>query len=49
MKKSFSIDNQDSWSLLHNPNCKQGIEQLEQKSSSIQGANKKKKKLSGGK
>ena len=48
IKKSLGIDGQDAWFSSHNPSCKQGTEQLEQESSSIQGANKKGKKLSGG-
>ena len=48
MKKSFGIDDQDSRSSSHNPSRKRGTEQLEQESSSVQGANKKGKKLSGG-
>lgn len=45
----MGIDDQDSQSLLRDPSCKQGTEQLEQESSSIQRANKKWKKLSRGK
>ena len=46
MKKSLGIDDQDSRSLLRDPSCKRGTEQLEQESSNVQGANKKMKKLS---
>lgn len=45
MKKSLRIDDQDSRSSLRNPSCKRGIKELEQKSSNIQRANKKEKKL----
>ena len=44
----MDIDNQDSRSSSRDSSRKRGTEQLEQESSSVQGANKKGKKLSGG-